>query len=391
MATLKRIPITLPDTKLASNANLRDIIGAFFPQEWRLVDPDALTVRYQTCYANISCHVRRPNPDQGTPPSEPLDVFIKLHRASAEVQIFKHLMPYKQEEALVCHEYAQAGSGAAMYGFFQTQDGTFGRVDEFLDARNMVPEDVQDAGIRADVAREFASFHSMNIPSLTLQPVEAFYAALAGGLEKYRGSDRLKAIGQREGIDVVELVNYDFATKIKIVVSRLASISARKAICVHDVNFMNVMVKNAPSKTEGESRVALIDFEFALQNYRAFDIGAHFMQKTFTWSAEKAKTAAPREYTADEMRHFCEAYAAFWNQKTGDSDTGEQVLMESQYGYLLAVAWDVYNMLCGIDDQGEVGGLNLGGLNRLFKEFSTRYSILGLDIDPASCSSSTSI
>jgi choline kinase len=62
------------------------------------------------------------------------------------------LAPMKREEALLCNEYSQTRLGAKVYGFFETQDGTLGGIDEFLDARNMDPENVENLAIRADVA-----------------------------------------------------------------------------------------------------------------------------------------------------------------------------------------------------------------------------------------------
>lgn len=376
MATLKHIPICLQEDKCPSNSMLRDIIGAFLTKEWPLVEPDALTVDYHTCFANVNCHVQRPKPTASAP-EEPLKVFVKLHRASSEVKIFKHLMPTKHAEAVLCHEYAQTGRGALMYGFFQTKDGTFGRIDEFLDSRIMLPEDAEDAVLRSEVAEAFASFHSMN-HSLELQPVDSFYAAIMGGLGTLQGSDKLKSIGKAGGVDVDRLIDYDFATRVGKIADKLASIGAKTGLCINDVAYMNVLVKNAPLK-DGESRVALIDFEFALHNYRAFDIAAHFAEKTFTWSEEESKGAERRKYTDDEKRLFCEAYARRWNQSTGGADTAEQVFLEAQHGSMLSIAWNVYNMLCVVEDQGEKGSCNLSGLNNLLEEFEAQFTQLGLN------------
>ena len=140
---------------------------------------------------------------------------------------------------------------------------------------------------------------------------------------------------------------------------------------------MNVMVKNNPK--EGESKVTLIDFEFVMQNYRAFDIGGHFMQKMFKWFDEESRIAKCRKYTEEEKRHFCDEYARQWNKITGDSDTGDQVFLESEYGYMLAITFDIHNMLCFMDEQGDKDPLNLLGLNKLFDEFVDQYSKLKLE------------
>lgn len=355
---------------------VRDIVGTFLTKEWPSVDPETLTTSYHALFANGHCRVERPKPTTGIP-TEPLRVFMKFHKETGvDMEIFKHLVPSKQEEALFCYEYGRSGLGAKVYGFFKTQDGTLGRVDEFLDARNMEPEDVENAVIRADVARGLAMFHAMET-SLAKKAVEPFYEAVMNGLKKYHKMDKLKAFGKEGGVSVDNLIDYDFAVRLKKVVDELESVGGKAGWCIHDVQFMNVLVKNDPK--EGESKIILIDFEFVMRNYRAFDIGGHFMQKMFKWFDEESKIADCRKYTEEERRHFCEEYARQWNKLTGDSDTGDQVFVESEYGYMLAITFDIHNMLCFMAEEDDKDPLNLLGLNKLFDEFVDQYARLGLE------------
>jgi choline kinase len=240
----------------------------------------------------------------------------------------------------------------------------------------MEPEDVENAVIRADVARGLAMFHAMET-SLASKAVEPFYEALMNGLNKYHEMDKLKALAKEGGVNVDNLIDYDFAARLKEVVDNLESVGGKVGWCIHDVQFMNVLVKNDPK--EGESKIVLIDFEFVMRNYRAFDIGGHFMQKMFKWFDEESKIADCRKYTEEERRHFCDEYTRKWNKLTGDSDTGDQVFVESEYGYLLAIAFDVHNMLCFMEEQDDKDPLNLLGLNKLFDEFVHQYDRLGLE------------
>ncbi|KAG0009975.1 hypothetical protein BGZ82_003749 [Podila clonocystis] len=362
MALLTPVSVTLPEDGVPTKTMVRDIIGTFLTKEWPSVDPETLTMSYNASFANAHCPVERPKP--AGMPTEPLKVFIKFHKADVgDIEFFKHLVPTKQTEALLCHDYGQSGLGARVYGFFETQDGSLGRIDEFLDARNMEPEDVEDALIRSDVAKSLAAFHAMKM-SLAKNGVELYYEAIIGGLEKYHKMDKLKALGKEGGVSVDNLIDYDL-------------LLAKKGWCIHDIQFMNIMVKNNPK--EGESRVVLIDFEFVMQNYRAFDIGGHFMQKMFKWFDEESKIANCRKYTEEEKKHFCEEYAKQWNKQTGDSDAGDQVFLESEYGYMLAITFDIHNMLCFMSDEDDKDPLNLLGLNKLFDEFVDQYAKLGLE------------
>lgn len=378
MATLTPIPVTLPNDKVPSKTNVRDIIAKFLKKEWPFVDPETLTMSHNVSFTNAHCPVERPKPATGIA-TEPLKVFIKFHNnTEVNLEVFRDLAPSKQEEATLCSQYGRTGLGASVHGFFETQDGTIGRIDEFLEARNMEPEDAENAVIRADVAKALATFHVLKVPRQE-KTVKSYYDAVIGGLQKYHRMDKLKVLGKQGGVNVDKLVDYDFGTRLKKVVNKLEFLGGKPAWCIHDVQFMNTMVKNDP--TEGESTVALIDFEFVMRNYRAFDLGGHFMQKMFKWFDEESKIARCRKYTEKEKKHFCEEYAAQWNALTGDSDAGDQVFLESEYGYMLAITFDIHNMLWFMNEEDDKDPLSLVGLNKLFEEFEEQYVKLGLE-DP---------
>ncbi|KAJ5318109.1 hypothetical protein PENANT_c043G06991 [Penicillium antarcticum] len=375
MATLSIVPVTLSRDKVPTKTNVRDIIGTFLP-EWRSVDPETLTMSYHASFINAHCPVERPVPVNDIP-AEPYKVFIKFHiDTEGDPEVFKQLVPSKQEEAILTYEFGRSKLGAKVYGFFRTEDGTLGRIDEFLDARNMEPEDVENTAIRADVAKALATLHTLET-SLEKKPSDSSCGAIINGLEKYHKVDKLKALGREGGVSVDSLVDYDFGTRLKKILNKLESIGGKTGWCMHDVQFMNVMIKN--NSKEGESTVALIDFEFVIPNYRALDIGGHFMQKMFQWFDEESKIANCRKYTENEKKHFCEVYATQWNTIHGDSDTGEQVFLESEYGYMLALAFDIHMMLWFMNEKHDKDPLNLVGLNKLFHEFVGQYTRLGLE------------
>ncbi|KAJ5775077.1 uncharacterized protein N7511_000088 [Penicillium nucicola] len=375
MATLTVVPVALPEDKVPTKLNVRDIVGFFLP-EWRYLDPETLTMAYHASFVNAHCPVERPAlPDDSS--SQPAKVFIKFHiRTEGDPEVFKPLVPSKQEEAVLTYEFGRSRLGAKVYGFFQTQDGTLGRIDEFLDARNMEPEDVENPAIRADVAKALATLHTLKT-SLKKKPFDVSCGAIINGLEKYHMMNKLKTLGKKGGVDVDRLVDYDFGTRLKKVLHQLQSIGGKTGWCMHDVQFMNVMVKHAPE--EGESKIALIDLEFVIPNYRALDIGGHFMQKMFKWFDEESKIANCRKYTEEEKREFCQEYATQWNMLTGDSDPGDQVFLESEFGYMLALAFDIHMMLWFMEKENDHDPLNLLGLNKLFEEFVGQYTKLGLE------------
>ncbi|TQV97491.1 choline/ethanolamine kinase [Cordyceps javanica] len=381
MVSMTKLPFALPRDQIPTQKIARDIIATFLTKEWPKQDPETVTVTYSTSFTNPSCVVERSAPDDDGPTAEPTKLFIKFHRASgSDFEAFRHLVPSKEEEALFTYEYGRSGLGPRVYGLFQTQDGVRGRIDEFLDARNLEPEDVEQEALRADLARGLATFHTTQI-GLPKKPVASYYAAIGRGLRAYHGLDKLKRLSHDGGVPIDDLVDYDLAARCAVVVAALRSLAAKTGWCIHDIQSMNILVKNSPAVAD-ESRIALIDFEFVFDNYRAFDIGGHFMQKLFRWFDAESKIARCRPYLETEERHFCDVYAAQWNARTGDADTGAQVYREAQLGYMLAIAFDIHNMLCWMEQEGDRDPLNLAGLNKLFAEFKGRYEKLGLESTP---------
>jgi choline kinase len=379
MVTCTSVPVTLPRDGLLTKAAIKDIVGIFVTSEWRMVDPETLIIE-KNAGANQNYTIERPKTEDDADPG-PHKVFLKFHaKFDPIIEVFKPLAPSKFQEAQSCHDYGRSGLGAKVYGFFQTKDGTLGRVDEFLDARNLEPKDVEDAGIRAAVARGYAAFHAMKT-QLEEQPDQVYYDIITSQFEKYHEMLKLKNVFHERGVSMDNLIDYDFASKVRRITDRLESMGGKKGWCIHDVAFMNVMLRNNPK--QGESKIVLIDFEFVFRNYRAFDVGGHFVQKVFDWIEDDGKMASCRPYTEEEKRHFCVEYAEQWNQETGDLDTGEQVFRESELGYLLAITWDIHNMLCYVEQDVSkelLNRLDLLVFHRLFEEFVYQYDRLGLDI-----------
>ncbi|KAJ5979862.1 hypothetical protein N7481_007160 [Penicillium waksmanii] len=179
MVTCQIVSVALPrDGPLAKTA-IKDIVQMFATNNWQIPDPETLVVK-RNAGANQNYVIERPK-IEGDADLEPCKVLLKLHSEHDKIiDVFKDLVPNKLEEAQLCHDYGQSGLGAKVYGFFQTKDGTLGRVDEFLDARNLEPEDVEDASIRADVARGYATFHSTKT-QLEEKPVQIYYDVITRG------------------------------------------------------------------------------------------------------------------------------------------------------------------------------------------------------------------
>lgn len=373
MATCVLIPLTIPADGTLTNDALHRIITTFLPS-WSSFPASSLVVTHHTGYANTNCVVSLPSPS--TSSTNPTKVFVKINgELDGEIAVFKHLVPDKVQEAQLCHEYGQTGRGPRMYGFFQTQDGAYGRVDEFLEARTLTAADVEDTEIRGEVARAQAAFHAMSTERKR-KPVEEYYTALTRELARYRGSEALKKLGDAAGVNIDDIVDYDFASRIGKITKKLDSIGAKKGWCIHDVQYMNTMLRTAP--TPSQHRAVLIDYEFVFVNYRGVDVGGHFLHKLFQWFDEHCKLTHARPYSSAEKAHYCAEYAAQWREDTGEEESGEKVAEEAEFGYMLAIAFEVHNMYNFMAEEGKEDEKELAALRVLFGEFVGQYAKLGL-------------
>ena len=337
------------------------------------MDVDTITLVYHDAFTSANMHVERPRADTF---QEPQKLFIKFpDEEEADLDAFRHLLLSKQGEAELGAVFGLSGMGPEMYGTFQTQDETFGRIDELVDGRNLTAADVEDAAIRVDIARALATFHTTKL-QLEEKSVEAYYAVIIGALEKYCGSDELKALTETNYANFDGLINYDFAGRILKVIERMAALGGKQSWCLHDVQYSNVLVKNNPAPNE--SRVCLVDFEFTMRNYRGLDIGGHFLNKLFWWPVDKTQFANARPFTLEEKQQFCNEYARQWNDITGDADTGDQILLEAECGYLLAIAFHIHGMLICSEGKKWTNNEQLE-FSKLCNEFLKQFLDLGLD------------
>ncbi|MCO5598700.1 hypothetical protein L7F22_052798 [Adiantum nelumboides] len=306
--------------------------------------------------------------------NEPLKVFIKFFDEFVGIDIFRHMIPSKEQETEICHQFSLSGKGAKVYGFFETKDGVKGRIDEFLDGRTLEPIDVENDEIRADIAISFAHFHNIKLLSMTKTSIETYFDAVITGLQSLHKLSKLKILGEEAGVCIDSLIDYDFAEKVKDVGNAMKSIKAKTGWCIHDVQYMNTMVKNHPKPKE--SKISLIDFENVMYNYRGFDIGGHYLHKMFKWFDEENKIVNCKKFSKEEKVHFCQTYAKEWNKLTGDTDTGEQIYLEAEYGYLLSITFELHNMLWFITKCNKADRLDLKALLKLFEEFKEQYTKL---------------
>lgn len=240
--------------------------------------------------------------------------------------------------------FGNTGFGPTMFGTFQTLDGTFGRLDEFVDGRNLTAMDVEDASIRSDIAHALATFHSLKLQQEE-KLVEDYYTVVTHNMERRLQLDKFKSFGSK----LNTLLEADLAGQIRQVTAKMAAFGAKHGWCLHDMQYPNILVKTNP--TQSESAVSLIDFEFTMQNYRGVDIGKHFLNKVFWRPAGESGYGWCRPFSLKEKTHFCHEYARQWNIITGDTDTGEKVLLEAEYGYLLAIAFHTHGLVVCLEGE----------------------------------------
>ena len=129
----------------------------------------------------------------------------------------------------MCDHFSRTGFGAQLLGSF---DGGRGRVDEYIVGRTLTPFDVEDPGIRAEVAQAFAHFHAMRLPcdkSRKAKSQQVMFEIFSE--ESLRGTR--EALGSA-GSELEALLKHDLAGDLKRVIAKLEDMGAKRCWCAVD-------------------------------------------------------------------------------------------------------------------------------------------------------------
>jgi thiamine kinase-like enzyme len=274
------------------------IAKKFFIKEWPSVTSDQVSVtRIKNGWVNRVYIVER-NIDESQDSSsliEPKKILIKMYGGNVtDMDAEQGCELSREEELLVCQEWAKTGLGPKLYGVFPE-----GRVEEFIESHMMTRNDcLTDPSVRRDMSKILAKFHSLDLP-ICKEPYD-FVTILDTMVHNFRRSieDKFRAnkILQKEGIDTSLIASYDYESDIKWIRTAMKAEYHRIVFIHWDTHAGNVLIRNSPK--EGESKVVLIDLQQACYNFRGKDLGLHLtsLMIDFTKPSKEVLDFPPESY-----------------------------------------------------------------------------------------------
>ncbi|KAJ0091329.1 hypothetical protein Patl1_13122 [Pistacia atlantica] len=169
-----------------------------------------------------------------------------------------------------------AGFGAKLLGVFGN-----GMVQSFINARTLIPSDMRNPKLAAEIAKQLHRFHQVEIPG-SKEPqlwneISKFFEKASAlefdDIEKQRMYETISFEEVQK--EVVELKTFILFMRnyFLIIEQELTGLLNSPVVFAHnDLLSGNIMVNDE------KEELYLIDFEYGSYNYRGYDIGNHFSE-----------------------------------------------------------------------------------------------------------------
>ncbi|CAF9911035.1 MAG: hypothetical protein GOMPHAMPRED_007279 [Gomphillus americanus] len=246
------------------------------------------------------------------------------------------------EQALVYYEMGRRGWGPKLYGTFRG-----GRLEEWIDAHPLTPEESKDPVIRRDIARSYARLHMLLLPIACSfsQPLLHELKSLGQRAEEFAQCLLVNSEERvREFANVLK--STDWTSELGWVFALFVKHSCQFAFVIGDANYLNVLVKNHKS----ECQVMLIDYETLIHGPRGFDIGGHFNERMYCYDGQDNVLSGHPAPDLQEQLLFCKEYLReehSLSRELADRDTVAHLLIESKIGRLFHILYSVLMCFSG--------------------------------------------
>jgi len=166
------------------------------------------------------------------------------------------------------------------------------RVEKFMDAKELTPDDMSDASIRKRISRLVADLHNMEFEKLEKKAlVEEILKEESDFVKQFKkkaGEDCFPPIEQKFVKDIMKLVDPEEMSFLKKLLPHNQDSIVFSHNDLHSQNFM-VLKEN--------KKMNLIDYEYSNYNVRGIDIANLFTETMFEYD-----TAEHPHYTCDEAK-----------------------------------------------------------------------------------------
>lgn len=330
MTSIER-PVNLSKTEALS------LVSAFFPKEWRrLREEDVSVSRSQSGISNEVYFVSAGGRNQ----QEPDRVAIRKYNQEQEEDVdglwtaFGQMCASHTEQIVMHVQLAHAGLGPKQYGVFAG-----GRIEQWVDCRQLTYTDAIDPVVSHDLAVTMARVHALQLPLRKpayhfIDVLRQMYAGLQSHLSYFDDDEMLRPIA---GHDYQSLMDW---------MAPLLSFRHNRMVFMNwDPHFGNLAVLNRPAAQQ--LKVMMFDFEVASYNIRGKDLGNFLISRSgFVPDVRTDRRIESNE----EFFPFLQAYVDECDKlmpvvDRGGSDSLDHLMMEALLGGIVALLYYLFFQL----------------------------------------------
>ncbi|CAL1543165.1 unnamed protein product [Lymnaea stagnalis] len=206
----------------------------------------------------------------GTRPhcSEPTQVLLRIYG-----QISKSTLDFLVHNSVVFALLAERKLGPKPYGMYHD-----GRIEEFIKARPLKPDDLRKPDVMDMVAEKLAQFHSLDMP-LCKKP-RWFKSLVRGWIKDIQNNFASNSTTIARLLKMSP--SFDMDTEFNELLKTANDLNCPIVFCHNDLQGGNILL--AEKATPLTPRMTIIDWEYGHYNYRGFDLGNHFNEWMFDYS-----------------------------------------------------------------------------------------------------------
>lgn len=365
-----------------SKSEALQIASACFKKEWpRLRESDISVSRMQLGLNNEIYGVSRATAVDDVEPSKL--VIRKFGTVSQnlnpEVTINQRAGMWLSEEneKIVFAELGRHGLGPKLYGQIPGY-----RVEEFIDCHNVTYEESLDPEIEADIAKNLAHIHSLQLPLLP-KPAYKFVDVMRAILVNVRRHKQFFETIHND--EVKQVFNHDFEGELQFMEYLLEEKHNRIVFIHWDPHFGNIAVLN---NHVNEKKTMIFDCEIACYNTRGKDFGTFLLSRSGFYPVLRPdrRIESMSEFATFLQAYLNEAEALFPDFDSNGKDSLDHVMMETLIGGMTGcLCYMLRFMYLAAEMKGEGGVADslltfVPALFQGFKECKYAFSC-GLKID----------
>ncbi|RWS05450.1 choline kinase alpha-like isoform X3 [Dinothrombium tinctorium] len=302
--------------------------------------------------------------------SKPSKVLLRFYGNEFTGEGNRYKIMSEVAEAAVFCSLAERNLGPKLYGIFEG-----GRIEEFIESRNMTNEEILEPRTLQLLAAKIAQIHCMKMPvskkqvDLLAAFKKNFEIMCANGVDISHFNEEQKNIYRlmsRANLKAEE----DFILKL------YTNTKQRFTFCHNDLNSTNFLIKCDKSE-HAEKSIVIIDFEYCCWNFRGFDLGKFFGEQMIALNTREEETNCCA--TDEQIRLFVRSYLnelkLIDEEFDEEIDNEDNLMLEIEIGMLMIhICIAVWNFIQPQVKNETLHSFENGWLRyQLYKKLKTKF------------------